>query len=249
MHTRLERLEMLLALSKDLGAPHRDLAILGEGNTSARLGAETFLVKASGSSLGTLSEQDVVECRFAPLLAMLDREEMGEQEIEDELFNSRVDPKAKKPSVEALFHAYLLSLPDVHFAGHTHSASVNQILCSPRAAEFAERRMYPDEVVCCGSVSLFVPYADPGLKLSQAIRRAVEASSARPRVILLENHGLITFGATPNAVRGAMLMADKAARIFMGAAAMGGPKFLPSDQVDHIANRLDEQYRRRALKL
>ena len=44
----------LIALSHDLGAEGRGLAILGEGNTSARHSNETFIVKASGSSLGIL---------------------------------------------------------------------------------------------------------------------------------------------------------------------------------------------------
>jgi hypothetical protein len=35
------------------------------------------------------------------------------------------------------FHAYLLSLPDINFVGHTHATYINQILCSPRAADFA----------------------------------------------------------------------------------------------------------------
>ena len=253
MNVLNERIATLLSLSNDLGAESRQLAILGEGNTSARVSEETFLVKASGSTLATLTVADLVECRFAPLLAMLEREEMSDQEIEDELFGCRVNSRAKKPSVEAVFHAYLLSLPGVTYVGHTHSVAVNQILCSPRCVEFAERRMFPDEIVCCGPASVLVPYTDPGLKLSQVIRRAtaqfMETFGAAPRVILLENHGIITLGATPNAVRAAMLMADKAARIFTGAVAHGGPKFLAREQVDRIGNRIDEHYRQRALKL
>ncbi len=245
--------QRLIALSHDLGAEHRKLAILGEGNTSCRLGEETFLVKASGSSLGTLTEADVVECRFAPLLAMLERDDLSDQQIEDELFACRVDPQAKKPSVEALFHAYLLSLPGVNFVGHTHSVTVNQILCSPRALDFAQRKLFPDEIVCCGPASGFVPYTDPGLKLSQAIREETQRHAEKwgqpPRVILLENHGLITLGASPEAVKAAMFMAEKSAAIFAGAAAMGGPKFLTPEDVDRIANRIDEHYRQRALKL
>jgi rhamnose utilization protein RhaD (predicted bifunctional aldolase and dehydrogenase) len=248
-----EKIEELLDLSHDLGADHRQLAILGEGNTSVRLNEETFAVKASGSSLGTLTEADVVECRFAPLLAMLERDDLSDQQIEDELFGSRVDTNAKKPSVEALFHAYLLSLPGIGFVGHTHSVSINQILCSPRARDFAERKLFPDEIVCCGSASVFVSYTDPGLRLSQTIRREtaqfVENCGAPPRVILLENHGIITLGSSPSAVKAAMFMADKSAKIFMGAAAMGGPKFLSDDNVHRIANRIDEHYRQRALKL
>lgn len=240
-------------MSAHLGAERRGLAILGEGNTSARISDKTFLVKASGCTLGTLTEADLVECRFAPLLSMLDRPDMSDQEIEDGLFASRVKSNAKKPSVEALFHAYLLSLSNIIFVGHTHSLAVNKILCSPRSVEFAERRMFPDEVVCCGPVSILIPYADPGLKLAQAIRAAtrqfMETFESPPRVILLENHGIITLGMTPNAVTAAMFMADKAAQIFAGAAALGGPHFLPPDQVDRMGNRIDERYRRRALRI
>ncbi len=253
MSTRADQLAALVALSHDLGAEHRMLAILGEGNTSARLSPETFLVKASGSSLGALGEADLVECRFAPLLAMLGRTDLSDQQIEDELFACRVDPAARKPSVEALFHAFLLSLEGIACVGHTHPVSVNQILCSARAHDFATRRLFPDEIVCCGPASLFVPYTDPGLKLAQLIRtetlRHRETFGAPPRVILLENHGIITLGSSPAAVKAAMFMADKAARIFAGAAALGGPRFLAPDQVDRIANRIDEHYRQRALNL
>lgn len=250
---RNETLDALLALSRQLGEEARQLAILGEGNTSARLTDVTFLVKASGSCLGTLADTDLVECRFAPILAMLDRDQLADQEIEDQLFGCRVNPGAKKPSVETLFHAYLLSLPGVNFVGHTHSVAVNAILCSPRAREFAEQRIFPDEIVCCGPASVFIPYTDPGLSLAKVIRDGCEAyresHGIPPRVILLENHGLITLGASPAAVMAAMSMADKAARIFAAAAALGGPVFLTTEQVDRIANRIDEHYRQRALKL
>jgi rhamnose utilization protein RhaD (predicted bifunctional aldolase and dehydrogenase) len=254
MKTRHEETQRaLIALSHELGAEHRQLAILGEGNTSAKLDNDSFLVKASGGNLGTLSEAGVVECRFAPLLAMLDRPELSDEQIDHALFASRVDPGAKKPSVEALFHAYLLSLPGVGFVGHVHSVAVNQLLCSPRARDFAGRRLFPDEVVCCGTASVFVPYTDPGLKLAVVIRQEtaslIEGRKAIPRIILLESHGLIAFGASPEAVKAAVYMADKAARIFVGALAAGGPNFLEPAQVDRIASRLDEHYRQRALNL
>jgi rhamnose utilization protein RhaD (predicted bifunctional aldolase and dehydrogenase) len=253
MNNPISKMESLLALSHDLGAEPRQLAILGEGNTSAKIDEASFLVKASGSSLGTLGENDLVACQSTPLLAMLDREDLSDQEIEDELLACRIDPTAKKPSVEALFHAYLLSLPGIEFVGHTHSIAVNSILCSPRAREFAQCRTFPDEIVCCGGASVFVPYTDPGLRLAQIIRtetvRFLESYGVPPRVILLENHGIITLGSSSNAVKAAMYMADKAAQIFLGAATLGGPNFLEPAQVDRIANRIDEHYRQRALKL
>ena len=44
--------------------------------------------------------------------------QMSDKEIDDALLASRVNPKAKKPSVEAVFHAWLLTLP-CHPGGST----------------------------------------------------------------------------------------------------------------------------------
>lgn len=244
----------LLALSHDLGREDRKLAILGEGNTSARVSAGTFLVKASGAHLATLSPLGVTECRIQDLLALLEKKTLSDAVIDEALLAARVDPAAKKPSLEAVFHAYLLTLPGVGFVGHTHPVAVNQLLCSRHARTFARRRLFPDEVVCCGVESVFVPYADPGLKLAQGIRAAVVAFIKRlsrpPRLILLENHGLIALGATPAAVLATTLMAAKAAEIFVGAAAAGElPRFLTSAQINRIAGRPDEHYRQQALGL
>jgi len=246
-------LKELIELSHEIGRDDRGMAILGEGNTSVRLGPETFLVKASGTNLGALREEDVVECRMDALMPLLEKERMTDQEIDDALLAARVDAQAKKPSVEAVFHGWLLSLPGINFVGHSHATTVNQILCSPRARDFAERRMFPDEIVCCGVASVLVPYTDPGLKLAQNIRRQTTAfkqtRQQQPRVILMQNHGVITLGPTWRSVLAAMLMAEKAARIFVGAAALGGPVFFSKENVARIAGRPDEAYRQRELKM
>jgi rhamnose utilization protein RhaD (predicted bifunctional aldolase and dehydrogenase) len=242
----------LVKLSHDLGREDRRLAILGEGNTSTRVSADTFLVKSSGSNLATLSAANLSECRFQDLAVLLEGKRMTDAAIDDALLAARVSATSRKPSVEAIFHAYLLTLPGVQFVGHTHPIAVNQLLCSKHARTFARRRLFPDEVVCCGIESVFVPYLDPGLRLAQGIRSAVVAYIKRvsrpPRVILLENHGLIALGPTAESVLAATLMAVKAAEIFAGAAAISGqPRFLSAANVARIAGRPDEHYRQQAL--
>jgi rhamnose utilization protein RhaD (predicted bifunctional aldolase and dehydrogenase) len=248
-----EKLKTLLELSHELGNPARPLAILAEGNTSAKLSAETFLVKASGSNLSSLTEAGVVECKAGVLLKLLDATGLDDKAVDNLLLESRADAKAKKPSVEALFHAYLLSLPEIEFVGHTHAPNVNSILCSPRAKEFATKRIFPDEIVCCDVASVFIPYTDPGLKLAQAIREQTEKFlkefSRPPRVILMENHGIITLGRSVEAVLSAMLMAEKTAGIWLGAVTLGGPKFMTPENVVRISGRPDEALRRKILKL
>lgn len=248
-----EAIQSLLELSHQLGGDRLRMAILGEGNASIRLDAQTFAVKASGSNLASLKSGDVTTCRFDCLLPLIESHGATDAEVDAALFASRKDISAKKPSIEALFHAYLLTLPGVNCVGHVHAIAVNQILCSPRARDFAEKRTCPDEIVMCGVESVFVPYAEPGLGLSQSIRQEVKAFVKRtgrePKIILLQNHGIIAVGPSPKAVLGSLLMAEKAAEVFVGAAALGGPVFLTSAQCERIAGRPDEHYRQKMLGL
>ena len=248
-----DALQSLLDLSHALGGERLRMAILGEGNTSLRLDDQTFAVKASGSNLASLQPTDLTTCRFDRLLPLLDATAATDTEIDNILFASRMSEAAKKPSIEALFHAYLLTLPGVACVGHVHAIAVNQILCSPRARDYAERRACPDEIVMCGIESVFVPYAEPGLGLAQSIRREVQVFVQRtgrePKIILLQNHGIIAVGPSPKAVLGSLLMAEKAAEIFVGAAALGGPVFLTAAQCERIAGRPDEHYRQKMLGL
>jgi rhamnose utilization protein RhaD (predicted bifunctional aldolase and dehydrogenase) len=241
----------LLELSHEFGQAR--WTILGEGNTSGRIDDRVFAVKASGSSLATLTEIELTHCYFDRLLPVLDRENVSEAEIEEILRDSRVRETALKPSVETFFHAFLLTLSGVNYVGHTHPIPVNQILCSSLGASFAEERRFPDEVVCCGPLSLFIPYEDPGLALARRIRQDVQSFERRhgkpPKVILLENHGVITIGQSVDAVRVAMSMTVKAAEIFVGAFELGGIVPMSQAEVDRIENRLDEEYRRRMLRI
>ena len=241
----------LLSLSHEFG--EKGFVILGEGNTSCRVDEHTFFVKSSGSSLQTLTANQLTLCRFEQLLAMLDRDSASDDEVEACLLESRSHSAAFKPSVETFFHAYLLALPGINFVGHTHPIQVNQILCSGLDRTFSENRQCPDEIVCCGPVSLLIPYVDPGLALAKRIRDEVEefqrTEGALPRVILLRNHGVITLGASAQAVRAAMLMTVKAAEIFIGAHVLGGLRHLPISEIERIEGRQDEEYRRKMLRI
>lgn len=245
-------IECLLDVARDLGDA-RQMAIMGEGNVSGALDGDTFFVKASGTRLATLRPDELVEVRAAPLLAAVQSDaQIADAEVEALLLQSRLNPSALKPSVEALFHAVLLALPSVRFVAHAHPIACNQLLCSPAAQQFASKRLFPDQVVYCGTESVLIPYVDPGLTLARRIAAEIDTFHMRtrriPRTILLENHGVITIGPEHSDVLAAMAMAEKSARVFLGASAAGGPIFMPSDQVRRIADRADEHYRQRMLQ-
>jgi rhamnose utilization protein RhaD (predicted bifunctional aldolase and dehydrogenase) len=246
-------LDQLIALSHQVGAPALDAAILGEGNTSIRVDAETFLVKASGCQLGTMTKDDVVHLRFDRILALLaGTGAVDETRLAAAYEAAKVDPRqAKRPSVETVFHAVALSLPGVEAVAHTHPAAVNMLTCSPGFPGNLEGRLFPDEVVVLGQQSLFVPYIDPGVVLARTIRDLIEGFRTQhggiPKSIYMQNHGFIALGKTPTEAVNITAMAIKAARIRLGAIQAGGMRRLDAAVATGLANRPDEKYREKLL--
>lgn len=243
-------LAQLVTMSNNLGDPALDYVILGEGNTSARADADTFWVKASGTELRTIEASGFVRVRFDRVLALLDAGDLSDDEVKAGLEAAKVDPAvAARPSVETVLHALALQLEGVHFVGHTHPTAVNTVLCSQQAEEAVSGRLFPDHIVYCGPASVYVPYTDPGVPLARAIRDSiaqyVDEYREVPKVILMQNHGLIVLGRTGQEVEDVTAMAVKAARVLLGTYTLGGPHFLTAQAVDRIHTRPDEAYRRR----
>lgn len=248
--------DALLALCHAVGEPSRELAILGEGNVSARIddgptGTARMLVKASGSTLGSAGPDDLVECELGPILASLDASGADDEAVSTALLASRVDQTAKRPSVEALLHAVVLSA-GAGAACHTHPVSANGILSSDRAELIAAGALFPDAIVVLGQHALFVPYLDPGLELARHMREVlgafVERHGRLPKIAYLQNHGIFAIGENAAECLRITEMADKHARILTAALAVGEPRFLGDDVLDRIENRADEHHRRRVLQ-
>lgn len=223
---RSQILTELVWMSANLGRPENDYVILGQGNTSARIDAETFYVKASGAHLAKSASESFVEVRFADVLKVLDSSDLTNSDVSRILAQARVDDGARMPSIETVFHAYLLSLPGVSFVGHTHPTDVNTILCSNSAREIVESRIFPDEAIYCGLRPLFVPYADPGVSVALTIKACVdgylESEGCAPKVILMQNHGMIAVGETSEEIEWATAMWVRNARVLIGAYCLGG---------------------------
>jgi ribulose-5-phosphate 4-epimerase/fuculose-1-phosphate aldolase len=69
-----------------------------------------------------------------------------------------------------------------------------------------------------------------------------------PKAILIQNHGLIALGGTAKEVKSITAMWDKAARVIMGTFQFGGPRYMPETDVDRIAQRPDEDQRRKLIE-
>jgi rhamnose utilization protein RhaD (predicted bifunctional aldolase and dehydrogenase)/NAD(P)-dependent dehydrogenase (short-subunit alcohol dehydrogenase family) len=183
----------LIALSRRFG-DDAEFARGGGGNISVKIDGVLY-IKPSGTSLAQLTAESVIALNIAPLMELLNAPVArpaagGTDEVMQVALTARVGKTdARRPSVELLFHALI---PE-QFVLHTHPTSVNAITCATHGAEVTEKLF--------GSSVLWVPYTDPGLPLARAIRDARRSHEERhrapaPRVMFLQNHGLIVAGNT-----------------------------------------------------
>tara|TARA_B100002019_G_scaffold289428_1_gene305012 strand:+ start:6445 stop:7113 length:669 start_codon:yes stop_codon:yes gene_type:complete len=211
----------------DLAKKVSKYTIAGEGNVSIR-DSDTMLIKASGSTLETMTDEDLVRCN---------------------LDGNALDDEKKKPSMEVSFHAWILkSFPEIKCVCHTHPTNTNKILCSGDIIDFASKRLFPDQVVRNGIISCVVPYATPGILLREEIKKSVLEfivdNGFFPKLILLKNHGIITASTSVQEAIVSTLMCEKSAEIFIGAKMLGKIQFLTQDEIDAVNTHPSEKYRR-----
>ncbi len=247
--TKEEILKELVEMTRYLGVPRKGYVILGEGNTSARISPETFWVKASGSMFHNIDEQGFLEIDSGKVLSDLEVSEMSDAEIKASLIRSKVNSGQDRiPSLETYLHALAYTMDSINFVGHTHPTAVTAVLCSKKAEEAIQGRLFPDEIVYCGPEPAFVPYTDPGLPLAKAVETSLNKYTEKwggpPKVLLIKNHGMIALGESAEDVEKITDMYEKTAQILLGAYALGGPDFLKPEEVERIYTRPDERYRR-----
>lgn len=252
MQKREEILKELVKLSCSLGKEEKKYVILGEGNVSAKIDENSFWIKESGAQLKNIQDKDFVEVKTSMILEILKFEYLPDEKIKEKLVGAKINKSSDAiPSVETMMHAVLLNLEDVNFVAHTHPVSVNKILCSKNAESAFSGRLFPDEIVICGLHPLFIRYIDPGLKLAKLIKEEVANYNynygKNPSVILLQNHGIITLGASVKEVENIIFMFVKVSEILLGTYVTGGPNFLTKEDSERIATRQDEKYRKKII--
>jgi L-ribulose-5-phosphate 4-epimerase len=243
-----DSLDELVAMSAELGAPAHDLAILGEGNTSARADEESFWVKASGVQLGRAGRDGFVRVRFAPILDAMAGPALDDAGLRNLLKAVTVEGQ-RVPSIETFLHALCLQQDGVQFVGHTHPTVAVGLLSGLCSRELFAGCLFPDQIVVLGPALAYVPYADPGLPLALTVKQALTEFCDRhhrgPKALLMENHGAIALGNTAQEVLNITQMLVKTCRILAQSIAAGGPRFLSPAQVDRIDKRPDELARRK----
>jgi len=191
------RVHELLALrtytARLIGA-ETSLVLHGGGNTSVKATATTIVgepvpvlhIKGSGWDLATIEPAGHPAVRLQPLHALRKLESMTDEAMVNELRLNLLDSSAPNPSVEALLHAFL----PARFVDHTHADAILALADQPDG-----KRLFTG---LFGKGLVWVPYVMPGFALAKRCAEAYEAVAAHdePTIMVLEKHGLFTWGAT-----------------------------------------------------
>ena len=197
-----------------------------EGNISKKTAHNEFAIKASGCALDSLTSEDFVKCN-----------------LEEE----QLDNHSRVPSIECGFHSWIYSNSNYTFIAHTHPTNTLKILCSGSLEKFSSVRLFPDQVVFLGKSYCVVPYALPGKGLTKEIQKACSSHPTVPKLLLLENHGIICCGNSAKEVAIMTDICDKASEIFIESIKLGQPKYLSPFQIKEISTHTGEKYRRSVL--
>ena len=185
----------LITISQFYGRDSR-FVIAGGGNTSYK-NAEKLWVKASGSSLATITEDGFAVMDRAKLNLMSDKTYSSnaaerEEEVKNDLAAATIS-KGKRPSVETSMHNVI----DFAFVVHMHPTAVNGLMCAANA-ESDLKKLF-------GAKALYIEYTDPGYVLFKKVEDAIKAfraeDGAEPSVIWLQNHGIFVAANTIDEVK------------------------------------------------
>lgn len=182
----MDGLTRFVEMSKYAGGRF-DLVQAGGGNSSVKLDDGTMLIKASGLLLSEV-EEDRGYCRVdnrmiraiidEPGLSALERRRR-DAEVAGRVNAAVVGIGSSRPSIETLLHSLLR-----RYTLHTHPLVVNAVTC---------RTDWRELLGSLFSDALLVDYRTPGIDLALELKREIGLRGGEvPRVVFLQNHGLIT---------------------------------------------------------
>ena len=186
----LSDLDLLVYASRLIGA-ETSLVVWGGGNTSVKRTerdhrdreVRVLRVKGSGSDLKSIQKKDFPGVRLDDIRALLERPDMGDQEMVEYFTYALMEPSSPRPSIETPLHGFLPAEAVIH----THADAIVSLTNNDRC-EAVLREVYGGEVVS-------LAYLRPGFPIAKQVAQTFEANPTA-RAILLEKHGTICWGRT-----------------------------------------------------
>ena len=188
------------------------------GNFSVRVpGTDTILLTAS-SSFDNLKPEN---------LALLD--------LDGKLVEGEINPtNAEIVHMHAIVYK---ERPDTGAVVHTHSTYATSFALASRALGCSYEALVRNEMA--GGVPL-AKYGPRGSGESISNIANALSQTMNTKAVLLENHGVLAFGATPTAAARANLIIEEAAQMAIYAEVLGGAKIIPPELLKATVGRRDE---------
>jgi ribulose-5-phosphate 4-epimerase/fuculose-1-phosphate aldolase len=229
-------LSEILTLAQSIGNHPSRLVLAGEGSLASRFADSRIAITRRGAHLAVLGSSDLVHFDLPRLNEVIARDPVLPEDVA--AAQLQADYGAEPHEDLTLFASLLALDPEIRIAVHIHPVAVDQITASPRARQFADRRTVHNEVLALGGASLLVNYAEPGLGLTREIQKKMvlwrDRNKSVPRVILVQNNGVVVLGRTAIAVLRSIDALLKYAELFAGASLLGGPIFLTPQAITQI---------------
>ena len=130
--------DLIVYASRLVGA-ESSLVVWGGGNTSVKVterdhrGREipVLRVKGSGSDLKSIQRKDFPGVRMDDIRALLERDDMGDEEMVAYLAHALQEPGGVRPSIGTLLHGFV----GAHAVVHTHADAIVSLTNNERAAD------------------------------------------------------------------------------------------------------------------
>ncbi len=176
-----------------------------DGNISARLSRDTFLITPSGMPKGNINVDDISKMTI------------GGQVI-----------SGKKPSSECLLHAAIYKeRPDIMAVVHAHPPIATAFACCGR--DLSEP-LTSELVITLGKIPL-APYATPG---TNEVSVSVIPFLRKHNALLLANHGAVTYGKDLEQAFQRMETVEHFAKIALNAEILGNKKVIGGAKVKEL---------------
>src|SRR5919204_2770484 len=164
----MDELDRLVYASRLVGA-ETSLVVWGGGNTSIKVterdhrgrAIPVLRVKGSGSDLKSIQRKDFPGVRMDDIRALLERQDMGDEEMVAYLAHALQEPGGVRPSIETLLHGFV----EAPVVIHTHADAIVSLTNNDRPREVLTS-VYGKEVIP-------LEYRRPGFKISREVADAI----------------------------------------------------------------------------
>ena len=224
----------LVSLSKELEGLRPSL---NQISISALVNQDSFLLNSVETNSRQITKGDIYEYRLEPVLNILNSEYLSNSKILEIIKSSQESKGSPKASTETLIHALCLKYGEAKYVAHSHSLTVNKILCSQIGSTAFKGHVFADSITACGKTPATISFVEAGFFQAKAVYNELKSfkkiNFQTPKILLMENHGPIALAKNPKELVNIIKTLEQWAELLLAGYQLSGPNYL---SLDHVLN-------------